>query len=125
MSFADIFYMNEKGFTLFEGLLAAVLFVLGFLALSQAITVGLVSGSDNESRLVALQLAQEKMEEVRAKTYASVASEARAAVSGFSTYEREAAVTTPQTNLKQVSVKVYWFHKDDELSEELVTYVSN
>lgn len=75
--------------------------------------------------LVANNLAQEKMEEVRNKTYSSIANEAKAAVTGFPVFQREVVVTTPQSNLKQVHVNVYWFNKSSELSTSLVTYVSN
>ena len=113
------------GFTLLEVLLALLLITLGTLALSQAFSVGLFTSAEDESILTSTNLAQEKMEEIRNKTYSSISNEARAAVSGFSNYEREVVVTTPVTNLKQVSVNVYWFNKASELSTSLVTYASN
>ncbi len=113
------------GFTLLEVLLALLLITGGTLALAQAFSLGLFSSAENESLLVSAQLAQEKMEEIRNKTYSSISNEARAAVSGFSGYEREVVVTTPVTNLKQVNVNVYWFNKASELSTSLVTYASN
>lgn len=117
--------MSMKGFTLFEVLLTMFLLTFGFLALSEAMSVGLFAGGDHESHLVANNLAVEKMEELKNKTYANVASEAKAAVSGFTPFQREVAVTVPQANLKQATVTVYWYNKSDELSTSLVTYVSN
>lgn len=116
---------QEKGFTLLEVLMAVLLLTTGFMALSGAFSMGLFASGNSESLLLATHLDQEKMEEIRNKSYASVASETRAAVSGFPSFEREVAVSTPLTNLKQVSVNVYWNNKGDELSTSLVTYVSN
>lgn len=116
---------SSKGFTLLEVLLAVLLFVSAFTVLAQAISAGLSSGGDNENSLIAANLAAEKMEILKNTAYASVANEARGAVSSFSAFERQVAVTTPLANLKQVTVTVYWTHKASEISYSLVTYVSN
>ena len=116
---------QSYGFTLLEVLLAVLLVTLGFLALSQAFSLGLFASGNNDSLVVAGHLAQEKIEEIRNKTYSNVSNETRATVTGFPAFEREVVVSTPQTNLKQVSVNVYWFNKDDELSTRFVSYVSN
>jgi prepilin-type N-terminal cleavage/methylation domain-containing protein len=116
---------RRKGFTLLEVLLAVVLLVGGFMALSQAVVTGLFVSGENEQELMASNLAQERMEDIRNTAYASIAAETRAPVAGFTSYEREVTVTTPLANLKQVNVTVYWHSKSDELSFSLVTYVSN
>ena len=114
-----------KGFTLLEVLLSLLIFTAGFVTLSLAISQGLFVSGDSEAQLVATNLAQEKMEIIKNTSYSGIASEAKAAVSGFSPYQREVTVSTPVTNLKQVTVNVYWFNKADELNVSLVTYVSN
>ena len=114
-----------KGFTLLEVLLALLIFTAGFVALSLAIYQGLFVSGTSESELMATNLAGEKMEEIRNQSYSTISNESRAAVSGFSSYEREVTVSTPITNLKQVTVNVYWFTKDDEMNVSLVTYASN
>ena len=53
---------KSKGFTLLEVLLAVILFTVGFTALLQAMSVGLFAGGENENELVAVNLAQEKIE---------------------------------------------------------------
>ena len=65
------------------------------------------------------------MESLKNTAYASVANEVKAAVSGFSAFQREVTVSTPVTNLKQITVTVYWYNKTNELSTSLVTYRSN
>lgn len=116
---------SRKGFTLLEVLLAVVLMAGGFIALSQAVVTGLFVSGGSEQELVAANLAQERMEDIRNTAYASVTNEARAPVAGFTTYEREVVVTTPLASMKQVNVTVYWQSKSEELSFSLVTYVSD
>lgn len=117
--------VTDKGFTLLEVLLAIVLLVTGTVFLLQVFTPGLFAGGENETELVAINLAQEKMEEIRNTVYANIASEARAVVAGSPVFEREVVVSVPQTSLKQATVKVYWSAKADELNMTLVTYVSD
>ncbi|MBI3315608.1 MAG: prepilin-type N-terminal cleavage/methylation domain-containing protein [Candidatus Omnitrophica bacterium] len=116
---------KAAGFTLLEVLLAIVLLTTAILSLFEAFSGGLFLGSRNESDLVALNLAREKMESIRNTAYAGVVDETKAVVTGFPAYEREVVVTTPQTDLKQVAVNVTWEDKSTELSTSLVTYVSN
>ena len=116
---------KSKGFTLLEVLLAVILFTVGFTALLQAMSVGLFAGGENENELVAVNLAQEKIEELRNKSYSAITNETKAVVAGFPAFAREAVITIPQTSLKQVSVNVYWYSKSNELNTSVVTYVSD
>ncbi|GEM_PF-650252 len=118
---------NRKvpGFALLELLLTILLLTSGLAAMFEAMSLGLFAASDNENSLVALNLAEEKMEEIKNTSYASIADQAKAAVSGFSVFQREVVVTIPQSNLKQVTVTVYWNTQANELNVALVTYVSN
>ena len=116
---------RKSGFTLLEVLITLVLLTTGLIALLQATSSGLFSSRDNESELVALNLAQEKVEDLRNKSFANVVNEAKAAVSGFADFQRDVVVTTPVANLKQVTVTVYWNASGGEVSENIVSYVSN
>ena len=115
----------RRGFTLLEVLLTILLVTGGFVVLLQALNTGLFVTSDNESELTALNLAQEKAEDIRNKTFANVVNEAKAAVSGFTNFQRDVVVTTPQSNLKQVTITVYWNSKSTEINYSVVTNVSN
>jgi type II secretory pathway pseudopilin PulG len=117
--------LSPPGFALLEFILALILLGTVLVTLLSALQSGLGAASDHESILVATRLAGEKIEEARNKSYSAVSSESRAAVSGYSPFEREVEVTTPQTDLKQVTVRVYWASGGDELQVSLVTYVSN
>ncbi len=115
----------KKGFTLLEVILAIILLGTGFAVLLQVVSTGVFTGGQNEDTIIAANLIQEKIEELRNATYSTIASEDKAAVSGFSAFNRKVDVTTPQTGLKQVSVTVYWFAKADETNTNMVTYVSD
>ena len=116
---------KPAGFTLFEMVLVIALVTTASVALLQALGTGLFAGRENENETVAANLAQEKIEELRKKSFSGISSETRAAVSGFSPYEREVVVSTVQTGLKQATVNVYWTSKSATLSSSLVTYASD
>ena len=97
---------NKNGFTLLEILLATVLLTGCSVFLLQAVSIGIFGGGINETELIAVNLAQEKVESIRNTAYAGISNEAKAVISGFSAFQREVVVITPQTNLKQVAVNV-------------------
>ena len=115
----------KRGFTLLEILLTVVLLVTGTVALLQVVSSGISAGGADESGLIAVNLAQDKIEEKRAADFSSIVNEAKLAVSGYPAFSREVVVTTPRTGLKQVSVNVYWTAKSVESTAGLVTYVSD
>ena len=115
----------KNGFTLLEILLTLLLLGVGVVSLVSAMTLILTSGGINESELVAVNLAREKIETLKNMSYSSIANETKAPVSGFTSYQREVAVTVSSANLKQITVTVYWNHKTTELSKNLVTYRSD
>ncbi len=115
----------ENGFTLLELLLTLILLGAGLASLLSAISLILASGGINESEVVATHLAEEKMETLKNTSYSGIANETKAVVSGFTSFQREVAVTTPVTSLEQITVTVYWNHKSAELSKNLVTYRSD
>lgn len=125
---AAVSSFGTRGFTLLEMMLAIVLFAVGTLAVMELFHRAQAGSSDGENVLVATRLAQARMEELRNVAYASVASEAKAAIAspaGFSHFDREVAVTTPYANLKQVVVTVYWDAAGGETSVSLQTHRSN
>ena len=114
-----------RGFTLIEVLIVIALFSTGAVALLQIFSMTLYGGAENENTIVTTALAQEKMEELRNKPYASVSAEARAQVPDYTFFDREVLVTTPISNLKQVTVNVYWKERSGDVKISLVTYVSD
>ena len=84
-----------------------------------------VGGVEIETPSTSSLLAQEKIEELKNKTFSSIANEARSAVSGFSSYEREVTVSTVVTGLKQVTVNVYRSVQGGDVATTLISYISD
>lgn len=119
---------TKKGFTLLEVLLTIILITAGFTALMQAFSAGIFTSADNENELIAMNLAQEKMEDLRNRSYANVTNEAKAPVAGFSAFEREVSISTAPplpAGLKQVTTTVSWNAGSGQVSVILVTYISD
>lgn len=113
------------GFTLIELLIVIVLFSAGAVTLLEIFSVGLSGGGENENTLISTALAQDKMELIRNTSYGSIGAEAKAPVTGYPFFQREVLVTTPQANLKQITVNVFWAERSGEMKISLVTYASN
>ena len=116
--------MKQKGFTLLELLISMLLFTGGVVLTLTLFASALVGSVDAENTTIAMNLAQRKMEEIRNLPFISIANEARAAVTGFTGFQREVAVTTPETDLKEVTVSTYWTYKGGEIEVPLVTYIA-
>jgi type II secretory pathway pseudopilin PulG len=121
---------TRKGVTLLEIIIAIVLFVTAVTVMLGLFSRGLVSSSDAENTVIAINLAQRRMEEIRNFAFGDIVAEAKAEVSGFSDFQREVEVADPAgtpaiDDLKEVTVTVYWNVKGAEISEAIVTYISN
>ena len=105
-----------------------MLFAVGTVSILEVIQHSQAGSAEGESVLLAMQLAQRRMEELRNTAYASLADEAKASVSspsGFSRFSRQVTLTTPYANLKQIVVTVYWTTAGGETSVSLQTDRSN
>ena len=114
------------GFTLFELIITISFILLALIPLLNALSSTLAVSSESHSDIMAINLAQTKMEEIRSLAYAGIASEAKATVAGFPAFQREVIVTTPNADLKKVVVLVYWTPSGGV--EEIVsfeTYIAN
>ncbi len=122
-----MFKAGARGFTLIELLIVVAFFSAGAVTLLQVFSTSLYGGAENENTLVATALAQEKMEEIRNEPYASVLPESRAQVPNYTFFDRQVVVddNTPASNMKRVTVNVYWNERSGDVTVSLVTYVSN
>ena len=124
---------SSWGFTLLEILLALVLFTTGTIAVAELLQRAHASQADGENLLIATHLAQRRLEELRNTSYGSLTNESKASVSspsGYTRFCREVSVTTPYTNLRQITVTVSWGPPDCTTSSSnanvaLQTYRSN
>ena len=120
---------TRKGFSLLEVMLALLLFGAGLAFLLQIISTGLFVGGQNEDTAIAANLAQEKIEEFRNKTYDDMSSETPAEPDPvFTGFTREVLVgdSTPALpGLREITVNVNWSAKNKVMTTTMVTYVSD
>lgn len=102
-----------------------LLVVFGFTALLQAVGVGLFAGSENENDLIAVHLAQEKVEDLRNTSYAGIVDGTEIPVTGFSVFDRTVTAAESPQGLKEVTVTVTWDTKAGQSQVVLVTYISD
>ncbi len=119
---------KRAGFALMELIIAILLLVGGVSACTYIFGRGIYATADTENLEQGIALAQEKMESIRGTAFASVANEAKAAVSGWSGFSRQVAVSQPagtNSDFKQVVVTSYWDTNEGEVSTALTSYVAN
>ena len=122
---AMVHLRRSRGFTLLEILIALIILTVGIVAIVGLFSSGLAGSVDVENMAIAMNLAQRRMEEINNLDFdTGIVSETKAVVSGFSNFQREVVVSEPETDLKQVTVNVYWSYKGDEITVPLVTYIS-
>ncbi len=115
-----------KGFTLIELLIAIVLIVGGLVALMGAMSAGICADAALEYRLIALNLANEKLEELKDSDYSLVTYATESSISGFSwVYDRIVTVSEVDTGLKNVQVEVRWTQKSITQSVAVETYIAD
>ena len=114
-----------KAFSLLEILIAIMIFTVGTLSIMGLFNMGLFGSLDAENTSTALALSRRRLEEIRNLNFTTgIVNESKAAVIGFTGFQREVIVTQPQTDLKQVTVTTYWTAKANEVGTSLVTYIS-
>ena len=120
--------VRTRGFTLVELMIAVLLLVGGVAATAFMFGKGMAATTDTEMLEQGVALAQEKMENLRGTTFASIASEAKATISGWTEFSRDVVVSQPagtNTDFKQAVVTVYWQTTTGEVSTSLTSYVAN
>ena len=124
---------GKRGFTLLEVLLAIVLSLGAFWCLD-AFARGMLAVSESEGLFTAMNLAQERVEAIRALPYASIVNVVENPVPGFPNYQRSVTVTTNPSNTvpprlstyKTVNVVVTWqLPKAGAQSVTITTYAAD
>ena len=117
----------KQGFTLIEVLIAIILIVSGLVVLMQVMSVAIFADSTLEYRLTALNLANEKLEELKDDGYSHANLDpasspfTEASISGFDFVDQRQwtvdyvdanlSTSVSDTGLKDVTVEVQWTQK--------------
>ena len=116
----------KHGFTLIELLITIVLAAGGLMVLMQLMSVAIFADSNLEYSLIALNLANEKLEELKDSSYGSVVSATEDSIPDFTFVDdRIVTVNEVSTDLKDVQVEVRWTQKGSQQSINLHTYIAN
>ena len=117
----------RKGFTLIEMVLVLALLTLGFLPMVLSFASGITSSENSTDMSKAVQLATERMENIRSLSYASLANsnEAYGTISGYPNFKSITTVNELHTNLTGITVEVIWQSANRTGSVTLETYVAN
>jgi len=116
--------MKNKGFTLFEVLIAAVIFAVSVTSLLWVFNTGIFAFSDVENIDLALNIAQAKMEEVKNTAFASLADSGPTVDADFPRFSTTVNVAEGQ-NPMQVDVTVGWVVKGGQASINLTTLAAD
>ncbi len=120
----------KRGFTLIELLITIVLAASGLMALMHVLSVAIFADSDLEYSLTALNLANEKLEELKDNGYShanlNTGTHTESSISGFDFVDdRIVTVSEVYTDLKDVQVEVRWTQKGGQQSVNVRTYIAN
>jgi len=117
---------RNKGFTLLELLIAIVFITTALFPLLTALTATITVSTASDSEIMAVNLVQTKIEEIKNTSFHSIISESLGTVPNYPAYEREVIVASTEANLLDVAVIVYWSPEAGVAkSVSLETYVSN
>ena len=107
-------------------MLIIILLVAVFFPLLQMLSGGLIVSDEVKGTNTAMTLAQQKIESLKNTDFASIANETKTPIASYPAYSRQVLVSSPQTNLKDVQVIVYWRpDTGSETSVSIETFISN
>ena len=131
----------KQGFTLIEILIAIILIVSGLVVLMQLMSVAIFADSTLEYRLTALNLANEKLEELKDDGYSHANLDpasspfTEASISGFDFVDQRQwtvdyvdanlSTSVSDTGLKDVTVEVQWTQKGGTQSVAVETLIGD
>jgi type IV pilus modification protein PilV len=123
---------SQSGFTLIEALLASLVGAVAILGLAKLQGVTLLSSADSRMKTHALNLAQDKMEQLRSfanqNTYTGYSGSDNNTVSGANSNFTRTWTITPcanSVNCKQVNVSVTWADPSNVIQTvQLTSYIA-
>jgi len=129
----------KQGFTLIELLIAIILTAGGLMVLMQLMSVAIFADSDLEYSLIALNLANEKLEELKGDGYShanlNTGTHTESSISGFDFVDQRQwtvdyvdanlSTSVSDTGLKDVIVEVQWTQKGGTQSVAVETLIGD
>ena len=129
----------KQGFTLIELLIAIILAATGLMVLMQLMGVAIFADSTLEYRLTALNLANEKLEELKDDGYShanlNTGTRTESSISGFVFVDQRQwtvdyvdanlSTSVSDTGLKDVAVEVQWMQKGGTQSVAVETLIGD
>jgi len=110
-------FLNNRGFTLIEFLVAIVILMVGLLGLLQSVNVAIITSMQNQLRNEALLVADHAMANELAKgfdtasTFVNYTCERKRVLNGFKNFSVARSGTTFQ-NSKEIRYEVSWRYKE-------------
>lgn len=124
-------HASQRGFTLLEALISALVVAVAILGLARLQGITLFNSADSRMKTHALNLAQEKIEELRTfanqNDYTGMDDGSDTATGANSTFDREWEISDCENsvNCKQINVAVTWTDpKDDTQTVQLTSYIA-
>ncbi|MFH0876728.1 MAG: type II secretion system protein [Candidatus Omnitrophota bacterium] len=121
---------KEQGFTLLEIMLAVTFFAVAFVSLMEVYNTGMVADLYLDRSAIAVNLAQEKMEELKRGSYVALApgTTIEASVSAFPFFSRNTQINLiggTAMAYKVATVSVFWTMSGARQNYTLTTFVSD
>ena len=119
--------LTKRGVTLIETVVAMTLLSVGSIALIHMMSSGMFADTDLEQSIIAANLANERIEEIKNTSFGSISSGSETGSSiGFNMVDsRVVTVTSTASDLKDVTAEVQWTVKGGQQSVALQTYIAD
>ena len=119
--------LKKSGMSLIELIVAFALLTGGSTVLIHMMNTVMFADSNLEQSIIAMNLANERMEEIRNTAFASISSGSETGASiGFSEFDnRVVTVTSTAADLKDVEVEMQWTQKGGQQTVSVRSYVAN
>jgi type IV pilus assembly protein PilV len=119
---------QSEGFTLIELLIAIVLITVGLVSLMGIMSVGMYADANLEFMIVALNLANEKIEQIKDVDFGSISADVETGSDIDFDWIDQRVVTVSEPYgpnlLKDVTVTVEWTQKGSTQSVEVETFIA-
>ena len=118
--------MSKKGFSLLEILIALAVMLVGIVGVMSLFPVGLRASKVAENYTLAAILAQQKIDEAKLTGFASLGDVVDTPfLSPDNNFSWAQIVSTPLSNLKQITITIRWSDLGSTRKEDFVTYRAN